>query len=168
VVSVWCNISSSTAGHIWRRTLALITSGCKGLNPPLFYDKICIVVCKIASDVPVWWVISKLTYLPQSKHGFVLFTIWNGQLATKLVGPTFPQMDDKMAIELLRAFFIHKYLVNDHETTTQLLHQLSCLPLEAASYINKPKYQSPLTCHCFEIRKIWWSQDFEDGWRWTR
>jgi hypothetical protein len=83
------------------------------------------------------------TYIPQSKYGFVLFTTRNRQLATKLVGPEvidIPQMDDKMATDLLRASLIDKDLVNDHQTTTQLLHQLSCLPLaiiQAASYINE-------------------------------
>ena len=55
-------------------------------------------------------------YVPQSKYGFVLFTIRNQQLATKLVGPeviNIPQMDDEMAT------------VNDHQTTTQVLQQLS-------------------------------------------
>jgi hypothetical protein len=49
-------------------------------------------------------------------------------------------MDDKMATDLLRASLIDKHLVNDHQTSTQLLHQLSYLPLaiiQAASYINE-------------------------------
>ena len=83
------------------------------------------------------------TCLPQSKYGFVLFTTRNRQLAAKLVGPeviNIPQMDDKMATDLLRASLIDKDLVNDHQTTSQLLHQLSYLPLaiiQAASYINE-------------------------------
>ena len=71
-------------------------------------------------------------YLPESKYGFVLFTSRNRQLATKLVGPdviNIPQMDDRMATDLLRGSLIRKDLVNDHKTTTQLLRQLSCLPL---------------------------------------
>ena len=83
------------------------------------------------------------TYIPKSKYGFVLFTTRNGQLATKLVGPEvigISHMDDEMATDLLRASLVRKFLVNDHQTTTQLLRQLSCLPLaitQAASYINK-------------------------------
>jgi hypothetical protein len=83
------------------------------------------------------------TYIPQSEYGAVLFTARNRQVATKLVGPeviSVSQMDDKMATDLLRASLIRKDLVNDHETTTQLLLQLSCLPLviiQTASYINE-------------------------------
>ncbi|KAN0068058.1 hypothetical protein V8E54_013986 [Elaphomyces granulatus] len=64
------------------------------------------------------------TYLPQSKYGFVLFTTRNRQLAIKLVGPgviNIPQMDEKMATDLLRASLINKDLGNDHQSTTQLL-----------------------------------------------
>ena len=83
------------------------------------------------------------TYIPQSNYGFVLFTTRSQQLATKLVGPEviiIPEMDYKLATDLLRASLIHKDLGNDHQTTTQLLRQLSCLPLaiiQAASYMNE-------------------------------
>src|SRR6202007_2742882 len=72
------------------------------------------------------------TYIPQSKHGFVLFTTRNQQVATRLVGPEvigIHEMDDKMATDLLRASLIHKDMVNDSQATMQLLLQLSCLPL---------------------------------------
>jgi hypothetical protein len=71
-------------------------------------------------------------YIPQSKCGFVLFTTRNRQLATRLVGPeviNMPQMDNKMATDLLRASLIDRDLVNNHQATSQLLHHLSCLPL---------------------------------------
>jgi hypothetical protein len=83
------------------------------------------------------------TYIPKNTNGFVLFTTRNLQVATKLVGPEVirvPQMDDKMATDPPRASLIHKDLASDHQTTTQLLRQLSYLPLaiiQAASYINE-------------------------------
>ena len=117
------------------------------------------------------------TYLPQSKYGFVLFTSRNQQLATKLVGPdviNICQMDDKMATDLLRASLIDKNLVNDHQTTRQLLHQLSCLPLaitQVASYINETgtsvaTYLSLLQSQENVMVELL-SQDFEDEWRYA-
>jgi hypothetical protein len=117
------------------------------------------------------------TYVPQSKYGFVLFTTRNGQLATKLVGPDvidILQMDDEMATDLLRASLIRKSLVNDQHTATQLLRQLSCLPLaiiQAASYINETRisiatYLSLLERQENEVVELL-SQDFEDEWRYA-
>jgi hypothetical protein len=54
----------------------------------------------------------------------------------KLVSPdviNIAQMDDEMAADLLRASLIDKDPVNDHQMTTQLLHELSCLPLAITS-----------------------------------
>ena len=117
------------------------------------------------------------TYLPQSKYGFVLFTTRNRQLATKLVGPeviNISQMDDKMATDLLRASLIDKDLVNDHQTTTQLLHQLSCLPLaiiQAASYINETEISVATYLSLLQrqenVMVELLSQDFEDEWRYA-
>ncbi|KAN0082014.1 hypothetical protein V8E54_003312, partial [Elaphomyces granulatus] len=115
------------------------------------------------------------TYLPQSKYGFVLFTTRNRQLATRLVGPDIikiHQMDDRMATDLLRASLIDRNLVNDHPITTQLLHQLSNLPLaitQAASYINETEisvatYLSLLQSQENVMIELL-SQDFEDEWR---
>ncbi|KAN0078920.1 hypothetical protein V8E54_005433 [Elaphomyces granulatus] len=117
------------------------------------------------------------TYLPQSKYGFVLFTSRDQQLATKLVGPdiiNICQMDDKMARELLRASLIDKNLVNDHQITTQLLHQLSCLPLaitQVASYINEAEISVATYLSLLHSQKNVMvellSQDFEDEWRYA-
>ncbi|KAN0066838.1 hypothetical protein V8E54_015010 [Elaphomyces granulatus] len=98
-------------------------------------------------------------------------------LVTKLVGPDvikICQMDDKMATELLRASLIDKNLVNDHQIITQLLHQLSYLPLaitQAASYINKTEisianYLSLLQSQENVMVELL-SQDFEDEWRYA-
>ncbi|KAN0072117.1 hypothetical protein V8E54_009846 [Elaphomyces granulatus] len=117
------------------------------------------------------------TCLPQSKYGFVLFTTGNRQLATKLVGPDvidICQMSDMMAINLLTTSLIRKDLVNDHESTTQLLHQLSCLPLaitQAASYINETAisiatYLSLLQSQENVMVELL-SQNFEDEWRYA-
>ncbi|KAN0087042.1 hypothetical protein V8E54_000730 [Elaphomyces granulatus] len=117
------------------------------------------------------------TYIPQSKYGFVLFTTRNQQLATSLVGPEvigIHEMDDKMATDLLRVSLIRKDLVNGSQTTTQLLRQLSCLPLaivQAASYMNQTgvsvaTYLSLLEKQENEIVELL-SQDFEDEWRYA-
>ncbi|KAN0087102.1 hypothetical protein V8E54_000790 [Elaphomyces granulatus] len=117
------------------------------------------------------------TCLPQSKYGFVLFTTRNRQLATKLVGPDvidICQMSDMMATNLLTTSLIRKDLVNDHEATTQLLHQLSCLPLaitQAASYINETAisiatYLSLLQSQENVMVELL-SQNFEDEWRYA-
>ncbi|KAN0087051.1 hypothetical protein V8E54_000739 [Elaphomyces granulatus] len=117
------------------------------------------------------------TYIPQSKYGFVLFTTRNQQLATTLVGPeviSIPEMDDKMATDLLRASLIRKDLVNDSQPTAQLLCQLSCLPLaiiQAASYMNQTgvsvaTYLSLLEGQENEIVELL-CQDFEDEWRYA-
>ncbi|KAN0087046.1 hypothetical protein V8E54_000734 [Elaphomyces granulatus] len=117
------------------------------------------------------------TYIPQSKYGFVLFTTRNQQLATSLVGPdviSIPEMDDKIATDLLRASLIRKDLVNDSQPTAQLLCQLSCLPLaiiQAASYMNQTgvsaaTYLSLLERQENEIVELL-SQDFEDEWRYA-
>ena len=85
-----------------------------------------------------------------------------------------PQMDDKIAIDLLRASLIDKDLMNDYQTTSQLLHHLSCLPLaiiEAASYINETEisvatYVSLLQGQESGMVELL-SQDFEDEWRYA-
>ncbi|KAH8811167.1 putative kinesin light chain [Xylogone sp. PMI_703] len=124
-----------------------------------------------ADDMDMWMTSDSSSpalkqFLPYSKHGFILFTTRNRQLATKLVGPNVinvPEMDDEKATELLKASLIHKHLVNDHGITVALLHQLSCLPLaiiQAASYINEmgTSLQENETVELL-------SQDFEDDWR---
>ncbi|KAN0066858.1 hypothetical protein V8E54_015030 [Elaphomyces granulatus] len=115
------------------------------------------------------------TYLPQSKYGFVLFTSRNQQLATKLVGPDvikICQMDDRMAMDLLRASLIDKNLVNDHQTTRQLLCQLSCLSLaitQVVSYINETGISVATYLLLLQSQENVMvellSQDFEDEWR---
>ncbi|KAN0076607.1 hypothetical protein V8E54_006749 [Elaphomyces granulatus] len=117
------------------------------------------------------------TYIPQSKYGFVLFTTRNQQLATSLVGPeviSIHEMDGKMATDLLRASLIRKDLVNDPQTTTQLLCQLSCLPLaiiQAASYMNQNGISVATYLSLLErqenVMVELLSQDFEDEWRYA-
>jgi hypothetical protein len=69
---------------------------------------------------------------------------------------------------------IHKCLANDHKTTTQLLHQLSCLPLaitQAASYINETEISVAAYLSLLEsqenVKVELLSQNFEDGWRYA-
>ena len=135
-----------------------------------------------ADDVNIWTTSdgsspALKTYVPQSQYGFVLFTTRNRQLATKLAGPdviSITQMDDKMATDLLQASLIDKDLVNDHQTTTQLLHQLSCLPLaiiQAASYMNETEISITTYLSLLQrqenVMVELLSQDFEDEWRYA-
>jgi hypothetical protein len=84
-------------------------------------------------------------------------------------------MDDKMATDLLTVSLIDRDLVNDHQSTTQLLHHLSCLPLatiiQVASYINETEisvatYVSLLQRQESVMVELL-SQDFEDQWRYA-
>jgi hypothetical protein len=104
-------------------------------------------------------------------------TTQNRQLATRLIGPeviNMPQMDDKMATDLLRESLIDKDLVNDQQTTSQLLRHLSCLPLaiiQAASYMNETEisvatYMSLLQGQESGTVELL-SKDFEDEWRYA-
>ncbi|OJJ42892.1 hypothetical protein ASPZODRAFT_104127 [Penicilliopsis zonata CBS 506.65] len=101
-----------------------------------------------ADDADIWMKSSPSlpalkTFLPQNRNGFILFTTRNQQLATQLVGPgiiRLSELDDVMAIDLLKASLINPDLTKDHETTTTLVRQLCGLPLalsQAASFINE-------------------------------
>ncbi|KAN0071289.1 hypothetical protein V8E54_010720 [Elaphomyces granulatus] len=115
------------------------------------------------------------TYIPQSRYGFVVFTTRNQQLATSLVGPeviNILEMDDGMAIDLLRASLVRKGLLDD--PPMQFLHQLSCLPLaiiQAASYMNQTGVSVTAYLSRLErqenvmVERL--SQDFEDEWRYA-
>ena len=80
----------------------------------------------------------------------------DSSIATKLVGPEvidISQMEDEMATDVLRASLIRKY---HYQITTQLLHQLGCLPLAIIQAVTLMKLEcpSPLTCHSSKDRKM--------------
>jgi nucleoside phosphorylase/tetratricopeptide (TPR) repeat protein len=133
-----------------------------------------------ADDIDMW-VSSKnsslalKSFLPQSQHGFTLFTTRNQQLATDLVGPdiiSVSEMDDVTAKDLLKASLVRKELLKDDNSATMLVQQLSGLPLaliQAASYINRnlislDTYLSLLNNQESEMVELL-SQDFQDDWR---
>ncbi|KAN0087257.1 hypothetical protein V8E54_000945 [Elaphomyces granulatus] len=93
------------------------------------------------------------TYIPQSKYGFVLFTTRNQQLAITLVGPeviSIPDMDDKMATDLLRVSLIRK----------DLLSYMNQTGISVATYLSLLERQGN------EMVELL-SQDFEDEWRYA-
>lgn len=100
------------------------------------------------ADDPDMWVASKdppplKDFLPRSRDGFVPFTTRNKKLATQRVGPdviTLSEMNDEVAIDLLRESFHQKDMFEENEAVTTLVHQLCCLPLalvQAASFMNE-------------------------------
>jgi tetratricopeptide (TPR) repeat protein len=81
-------------------------------------------------------------------------------------------MDDLMATKLLQVSLIQKD--RDQQIITQLIHQLSCLPLaivQAASYINETGISLESYLNLLQDQESvlveLLSQDFEDEWRYT-
>jgi nucleoside phosphorylase/tetratricopeptide (TPR) repeat protein len=116
------------------------------------------------------------SFLPYSHQGYIIFTSRNRQLAVKLAGPaliTLPEMDEETATNMLRILLVQNDL-EDHETVTTLLQQLTFLPLaitQAAAYINETDisladYVSLLKEQEEETIELL-SKDFEDKWRYT-
>ncbi|KAL4744225.1 nucleoside phosphorylase domain-containing protein [Aspergillus terricola var. indicus] len=83
--------------------------------------------------------------LPQSEQGRILFTTRNGELAVELTSSNvihIPDVDKKIAHDILDSLVLQKDLLQDHITTTSLLEQLAYLPLaitQASAYINKKR-----------------------------
>jgi tetratricopeptide (TPR) repeat protein len=133
-----------------------------------------------AADMDIWLSSNSSssvlkTFLPHSPHGFTIFTTRNQQLASKLVGPdivSISEMDDKTAKHLLEVSLAQKELLEDDNSATILIYQLSGLPLaliQAASYINEnlislKTYLSILSEQESGTIELL-SQDFEDEWR---
>ena len=81
-------------------------------------------------------------YLPHSEDGLILFTTRYRQTAVSLAGQEvtdLQQMTDQEAKEFLRKSLIQKDLLQDGIATTELLTELTHLPLaitQAAAYLN--------------------------------
>jgi hypothetical protein len=86
-------------------------------------------------------------YLPKSDQGCVVCTTRSRKVAVQIVGTNaatnaigVSEMDGDMAMQLLSQLLINKPLLTDHYDATELLKQLTFLPLaivQAAAYINE-------------------------------
>ncbi|KAH6630386.1 hypothetical protein B0J18DRAFT_100554 [Chaetomium sp. MPI-SDFR-AT-0129] len=88
-------------------------------------------------------------YLPESDTGLTLFTTRFQEVAVSATGSDvveLNEMEHAEAVDFLEKSLIHKSLLRDETATTELLRELTYLPLaitQAAAYINKKKI--PLT-----------------------
>ncbi|KAH8696322.1 hypothetical protein BGW36DRAFT_417527, partial [Talaromyces proteolyticus] len=115
------------------------------------------------------------SFLPHSDRGFILVTTRNRQLATLLAGPeviSVSEMDDQMAVNLLFASLTQKDVVYRGQISTELVRQLSGLPLaivQAASYINETGISLESYLNLLheqeDVLLELLSQDFEDDFR---
>lgn len=100
-----------------------------------------------ADDLSMWHEsasgVNIRAYLPSSLLGRILFTTRCNRVAQLLApGSTIhvPEMGAKQATRVLESLLIDKDLLEDRESTTELLEQLTYLPLaiaQAASFINQ-------------------------------
>jgi hypothetical protein len=80
--------------------------------------------------------------LPESEKGVILFTTRSREVAVSVAGSDvveLHEMDEQEAIRFLEKSLIRKDLLRDHATVTELLGELTCLPLaitQAAAYLN--------------------------------
>ncbi|KAJ5081108.1 Acyl transferase/acyl hydrolase/lysophospholipase [Penicillium angulare] len=110
--------------------------------------------------------------LPSSPLGSTLFTTRSAKVAQNLASENIfnvPEMDLKRATRVLRNLIIKKDLVDDDESTHQLLERLTYLPLaiaQAAAFINQNDtgikgYIGLLDGHEQDVISLM-SEDFED------
>jgi tetratricopeptide (TPR) repeat protein len=84
-----------------------------------------------------------IEYLPKSKQGAILFTTRDRRLAVKLAQQNIVEvwaMGEEAAARLLRNYLVDPKLTNNRQDTSDLLSQLTYLPLaiiQAAAYINE-------------------------------
>jgi tetratricopeptide (TPR) repeat protein len=82
-------------------------------------------------------------YLPASDQGAIVFTTRSNKVAQYLAGTDIieiPEMDEHKATDVLRNSLVEKELLQDINSTRQLLSRLTFLPLaivQAASFINE-------------------------------
>ncbi|KAL2213291.1 TPR-like protein [Sarocladium strictum] len=108
-----------------------------------------VLVYDNADDMDLWVDSSvsgtrMIDYLPQNKHGRVIFTTRNRKLGVKVAHQSVMElssMTDDAAIRMLRKSLIHPDVVDSHlEEAVALVQQLTHLPLaisQAAAYINE-------------------------------
>ncbi|KAH8696611.1 putative kinesin light chain [Talaromyces proteolyticus] len=99
-----------------------------------------------ADDAEMWFAASHTAppledFIPESEHGWILFTTRNRKLAMKLAPfniVSIPDVDKEMAVRILDKTLAHEDLLRDTTTTAALLEQLAFLPLaitQASAYI---------------------------------
>jgi len=87
-------------------------------------------------------------YLPQNEHGKILFTTRVQEIAVSLADNDVYELEEmyrQEAVDLLQKSLIRKELLDNNTVTTQLLAELTYLPLaitQAAAYLNKNKNTS--------------------------
>ena len=108
-----------------------------------------VLVFDNADDIDMWTSKSKrgpgrlIDYLPKSKRGTIIFTTRDRKTAVKLAEQNIvevQEMDEDMATQLLQNCLVNNELVNEHQDTSELLSQLTYLPLaivQAAAYVNE-------------------------------
>ncbi len=86
---------------------------------------------------------SLIEHLPKSRTGSILVTTRSRRVASHLAGKDLVELDDMKvddAEQMLKNLLEKPDILNDRESTQQLLHNLTCLPLaivQAAAYLNK-------------------------------
>jgi NB-ARC domain/Tetratricopeptide repeat len=81
-------------------------------------------------------------YLPESEDGLILFTTRSREVAVAVVAEMIeiPEMEEQNAIEMLEKSLARKDLLCDKEGVTELLQELTYLPLaitQAAAYLSR-------------------------------
>jgi tetratricopeptide (TPR) repeat protein len=104
-----------------------------------------------ADDADLWFkdasdttqLTALINYIPRSSKGSIICTTRDRRAAVKMSRSNVlevRQMDEDVAIEVLKKSLIHPGIVDDPETVSKLLEQLTFLPLaivQAAAYINE-------------------------------
>jgi tetratricopeptide (TPR) repeat protein len=82
-------------------------------------------------------------YLPQSENGLIIFTTRHQEVAVSLADSDvieLEEMDRQEAVSFLEKSLVRKHLLGNDTTTTELLDELTYLPLaiaQAAAYLNR-------------------------------
>ncbi|KAJ9634903.1 hypothetical protein H2199_008767 [Coniosporium tulheliwenetii] len=81
-------------------------------------------------------------YFPESEDGLILFTTRHREVAVSVAGSDvieLQEMDSQEAMSFLEKSLIRKHLLGNKAVVTELLNELTCLPLaitQAAAYLN--------------------------------
>ncbi|KAK4205818.1 P-loop containing nucleoside triphosphate hydrolase protein, partial [Rhypophila decipiens] len=94
-----------------------------------------------ASKQPSQLVTTLLDFIPQSDHGYIIFTTASSNTAEVLAPENTMQLDKlaaETASQILRSHLTNSSVANEEQEAKHLLEKLSCLPLaitQAAAYI---------------------------------
>ncbi|KAM7209952.1 CDC6, Cdc6-related protein, partial [Rhypophila decipiens] len=98
-----------------------------------------------ASKQPSQLVTTLLDFIPQSDHGYIIFTTASSNTAEVLAPENTMQLDKlaaETASQILRSHLTNSSVANEEQEAKHLLEKLSCLPLaitQAAAYIKHNK-----------------------------